>query len=157
MNVDIAVLNGLFSQYEETGGAITEDSQVSYILGGEAHFSLENTKTGNRFVYRVKKHKTMKMWFVSVPFEFGAWGYAGNITLRGRDYVYSQGNKGIFNEQEPFIRALLWLLNLKTPLPEYVKVTHSGKCSICRRRLTDSESIARGIGPECYKKVKKGI
>lgn len=28
------------------------------------------------------------------------------------------------------------------------------KCKLCGKELTDPESIARGYGPECYKKAK---
>jgi len=28
------------------------------------------------------------------------------------------------------------------------------RCEVCHRRLTDPESIARGIGPVCLKKVE---
>ena len=30
---------------------------------------------------------------------------------------------------------------------------HEGKCGCCKRRLTTPESIERGIGPECWKKM----
>lgn len=28
-----------------------------------------------------------------------------------------------------------------------------GKCKLCGKKLTDADSVARGYGPECYKKV----
>lgn len=33
-------------------------------------------------------------------------------------------------------------------------VMHVGKCGKCRRKLTDPESLARGIGPECYRRLR---
>lgn len=33
--------------------------------------------------------------------------------------------------------------------------TPSKTCRICGRNLSDAESIKRGIGPECFTKVKK--
>jgi SWI/SNF-related matrix-associated actin-dependent regulator 1 of chromatin subfamily A len=34
-------------------------------------------------------------------------------------------------------------------LPEFDRLWHQGRCSCCGRTLTDSDSIARGIGPVC--------
>lgn len=34
-------------------------------------------------------------------------------------------------------------------------VVESNRCGKCGRDLTDPESIARGIGPECYRKITK--
>jgi len=31
-----------------------------------------------------------------------------------------------------------------------------GRCAVCGRRLTDPESVRRGIGPKCYRKVHGG-
>ena len=30
----------------------------------------------------------------------------------------------------------------------------TGKCSVCGRTLTNPESIARGMGPVCYRKYR---
>ncbi len=38
-------------------------------------------------------------------------------------------------------------------MPEQLEVWHEGCCGKCGRKLTDAESIARGIGPECYGKM----
>ena len=34
---------------------------------------------------------------------------------------------------------------------------NSHKCQICRRELTNAESIARGIGPECAARYASGV
>lgn len=30
----------------------------------------------------------------------------------------------------------------------------NGRCALCGRRLTDNESLLRGIGPECWRKTQ---
>lgn len=46
--------------------------------------------------------------------------------------------------------SFAWNGVLPTPSNGSVEVVESDNCGMCGRTLTDPESIARGIGPECF-------
>lgn len=58
------------------------------------------------------------------------------------------------------VKALEWALPYLTTgksLPEPAEVWHEGRCGRCGRALTDPESIARGLGPECWEILGGGV
>jgi hypothetical protein len=53
-------------------------------------------------------------------------------------------------------RGVLAIIQGDTPPPEGVWFSHFGKCSACGRKLTDPESVARGLGPDCWERHHGG-
>ncbi len=55
------------------------------------------------------------------------------------------------------IQVLLWAIDRMQAhdgeLPDGYRVFHLGRCLRCGRDLTDPESVQRGIGPECARRV----
>jgi hypothetical protein len=130
------------------------DKPLEFIKAGKAIFTIMNTKTGNRFTYKVKKVKNKKLWFVSVlngPDNYSNYSYIGAIF--GDDFRHTKSSK--VNKDAVSFQAFAWTLKQlqQGTLPEVVTIHHEGRCGRCGRRLTVPESIESGYGPECIKLV----
>lgn len=125
---------------------------MEFILGGKAEFTILNRRSGTGVKYKVIRKKDKKLWFIYV-YEDG-WEYAGFFRKApNNDLEYKRGERGKCNIQDPYIKALYWVMLNPYKLGQDIELIHHGKCSVCGRKLTDEESINRGIGPTCFKKV----
>jgi hypothetical protein len=135
----------------------------SYMLAGQATFTLVSKKSGARFTYRVRKSDTPKLWFVDTltgPDNEVDFTFVG--TLRGIVYGKKSGldfrrsAKSSFSEGSSSVVAIGYFvarLNYSRDLdPEKLEFWHAGKCARCGRKLTDPDSIATGLGPICREK-----
>lgn len=70
----------------------------------------------------------------------------------GRTYVDRQASERF--DRLPSFEASGWVLDRIAANPDEAALRYGqiGKCSRCNRTLTDTESRARGMGPECVKK-----
>jgi hypothetical protein len=128
---------------------IASSDVASFIFAGKAVFTLQSKATGQHYTYRVTASKDGAMFFVAVV-HGGAKHYAGIVPADNRIAFRSTRNAKV-SRQDPAVRTFEWFL---THLEhEQVEVHHCGTCGRCARKLTDPESIKRGIGPECIKRV----
>lgn len=132
---------------------------LDYILGGNAAFTIENTKNGNRFTYKVQKLKSsanISLFFVSVltgSDNDSNYAYLGAI----RDGIFTIGYKSkITNRAISFIAFEKVFNDLKLGVYNVnLAFYHKGCCGKCGRTLTVPSSIVSGFGPECAKRNKK--
>lgn len=147
------------------------ESIRTFVLAGNATFTLVSKKTGARFTYRVRMKKTEGVpyipgpWFVQVltgpnneqDFEFLGTVFAPtpikDLQRAAPDYhVFRHGKKSRVAETAPSAKAFAWFFEkvFRTQvLPETCDFYHEGRCGRCGRKLTVPESIASGLGPEC--------
>ena len=125
-----------------------------FLLAGKCYCRIENTKSGNSFDYIIKKSSSQgsEVYFVQV-IEGSKKTYSGVVYLKGELLCFSKGVKGAGSPYDMEIKALLYVYNNVDTLPNYVNVYHFGKCAVCGRKLTDEDSVERGVGPECWKKI----
>ena len=125
-----------------------------FLLAGKCYCRIENQRSGNCFDYIIKKskNKDSEMYFVQIV-EGSHKSYAGVVYLKDDLLYFSKGVKGNASPYDMEIQALLYVYNNVDKLPNYVKVYHFGKCAVCGRKLTDDDSVERGVGPECWKKI----
>jgi hypothetical protein len=90
--------------------------------------------------------------------------------LRGQDNVHDFAYMGVLRKPGSFFittksqvtrhptsyKALVWFLDAMRNGREILggkplEFWHSGRCGCCGRMLTVPESVARGVGPECWK------
>lgn len=139
---------------------ITDPAQAaSFILAGNAYFTVVSEATGKRYTYRVRKASDEltgiidqpERHFVSVlfgPDNTGDYAYVGlleNASLR-------LTAKSRVTCDDPRAKAAGWALgNIleRKRIPDGLELWHEGRCGRCARLLTDPVSIARGLGPEC--------
>ncbi len=139
---------------ESMGGIVDNQYLKDFLLAGKCDCSIENIKSGNRFIYEINGNKKNEnMFFVQSVTGMGKI-YGGYILLKeDGSIVYNKGPKGQITDDDMRIQALMYVLKNYDRLPPYVVVQHLGRCARCRRKLTDPDSIRRGLGPECAKKV----
>jgi len=134
-------------------GILKHSDAIKFILAGNSTFTCLNTKTSNRFTYKVKLSKTSTpenpLFFVKVLTNPETYQFIGSI-FKDR-FKYSQKSK-ISNEAQSVI-VFQYILSklLLGKLDSCVEIYHEGKCGKCGRQLTVPESIEMGIGPECFK------
>lgn len=125
---------------------------LNYILAGKAVFTLQNTRTGNRFTYKVKASDDRQTFFVKVlcgADNTSAYNYCGFI--RDNKFIHG-GMKAKIGREARSVLAINWFMsNLGNLGP--VEVYSSGHCARCGRLLTVPSSVSVMFGPECLKKI----
>ena len=119
---------------------------TQFMLGGNAEFTIFQ-EPNIQYKYNLKMNKDRTMAYVYMNKI-----YQGFIIKKDGEYVFYVGNKVNRNFNTKAINGLLWVLKRGDNLPKQVKVFHHGRCSVCGRKLTDSESIRMGMGPTCRAK-----
>lgn len=146
-----------YQQLLPMGDEFTRDERTlsdvdSFVKAGRAVFTLVNEDTGNRYTYRVKKHKRKSLYFVSVltgSDNVNDYTYIGCIF--GSDFRKTKRSR--VTEDAPSFKVFSWFMSNIDKLPSQVKVYHENRCGRCGRALTVPESVRNGFGPECIKKV----
>ncbi len=126
---------------------------IEFLLGGKSIFTFVNTKTENRFTFKVKKHKTDDVFFVSVLTNPEVYQFIGS--LKNKSFTHSKKSKISKDSQSVRVFDYVFSNLCKGTLPEFIEIWHEGKCGKCGRTLTVPSSIESGFGPECSKRVKK--
>ena len=129
-----------------------------FMRAGRAIFTVESTKTGRHFTYRVLRPAAdpgapMPPLFVNLlvgPDNTANYTYAGVL---GVDRVRLTRGSKLTAESVGF-KAINYVLKhvAAGQLPPDAAVRHEGRCGRCGLRLTVPSSIDAGIGPECAQK-----
>lgn len=143
---------------------ITNPSDAkAFLRAGNAKFTIKSLKTGKHYTYSIK-----------APWKNGRFDYDASVRfvkllVDGDQWIYigswfadtpwlGAGAKG--NPDHPAFKALDWVIgqinlaiNHERDMPVELELWHEGTCGRCGRSLTNPESIANGIGPECANKV----
>jgi len=136
-----------------------------FIIGGKAILTLESTKTGRWFTYKIKKAKKddeKSPFFVSVLTggdNESAYTYMGTIFNNDRlSFKLTKNSK--IGEDALSYKAFNFFFNLlinNDKLHSEMNVYHRGICAVCGRPLTTPESLIIGIGPICDGRLGKPI
>ena len=126
---------------------------LKFMFAGKSIFTFLNTKTGNRFTYKIKQAKDSNLFFVSVLTNPDVYTYIGTC-VEGN---YKHGKKSVISTESQSVKVFDFMLSkLKTDnLPDFLELWHEGFCGKCGRRLTVPSSILNGLGPDCIKKISK--
>src|SRR5438477_856254 len=115
---------------------------LTFMLAGNALFTVENTATGNRFTFKVRKPDDTTPHFVSVltgPDNESSYTFLGTVFDAG---CYRHGRRSRISQDAPSAKAFEWLfrqLSSRRTLPPQVRVCHCGKCGRCGKTLTVPE------------------
>ena len=134
------------------GHKLNNSEALKFIFAGKSLVTLLNSKTGNRFTFKVKQAKDSNMFFISVLTGPENYSYIGTC-IEG---VYRHGKKSVISKDAQSVRVFDYVFSnlCKGALPEFIEIWHEGKCGKCGRTLTVPSSIESGFGPECSKRVK---
>jgi hypothetical protein len=144
----------------------TAEAAFTFMLAGNAYFTIRSMKTGTRFTYRVSRSKCSRcgemdcncwknpLLFVKVLTGSQNTDYSYVGYIKDKQYVYG-GAKAKVGRNAPSAVAFEWLFNALSHnnLPKQVEMWHEGRCGRCGRKLTVPESIEAGIGPECAERM----
>ena len=136
------------------GHNITDTKQaLKFIFAGKSVVTFVNTKTGNRFTYKIKVAKDSNLYFVSVLTNPDQYTYIGTC-VEGK---YKHGKKSNIGEDSQSVKVFQFMIKrlITDSLPDFLEVWHEGFCGKCGKRLTVPSSILTGIGPDCIKKLSK--
>lgn len=135
------------------GHKLNNSDALKFIFAGKSLVTFLNTKTGNRFTFKVKQAKNSNLFFVSVLTNPETYSYIGTVT----EGVYRHGKKSNITTDAQSVKTFQYVINKLrlNNLPDFVEVWHEGKCGKCGRTLTVPSSIASGLGPECIKSLSK--
>jgi len=128
-----------------------------YIRAGKATITIRSKRTGTRFTYRCTLSDDESCVFVGVlagPDNYASYKYLGRIARE----IFWRGRKvpkpNDIARDAPSMIAFDWTWSklLKDEMPKDLEIWHEGFCGRCGHKLTVPESIARGIGPDCWKR-----
>jgi hypothetical protein len=130
------------------------DQVRTFVLAGNARFTLRSKATGTRFTFKVRQPAENKPHFVSLlngSSNEEDYKFLGTIFPDG----YRPGRRSSITPDAPSAKAFTWFWKKlgEGKLSDQLEVWHEGRCCRCGRTLTVPESIASGIGPECAKKM----
>lgn len=129
-----------------------------YVLAGNATFTLQNGAMDKHFTYKVRQDKRHKDLFL-VHLLVGKdnerdYRYIGCYYSDTQHFVAAKPwNNQARHAWPPALRGIKYLLEQIDNLVKSCHVLHAGTCGRCGRTLTTPESIARGLGPSCYKET----
>ena len=136
------------------GHKITDTKQaLKFIFAGKSVVTFVNTKTGNRFTFKVKQAKDSNLFFVSILTNPDQYTYIGTC-IEGN---YKHGKKSNINSDSQSVKVFEYMITrlMSNTLPDFLEVWHEGFCGKCGKRLTVPSSIMTGIGPDCIKRLSK--
>lgn len=137
-----------------------------YVFAGNATFTLKSLASGDHMSFRLRRAKNARaefygnvsVWFVT--FRTGGdaednWTYLGMV----KDQQFNTTSKSRYLADSVAAKVMNYFLKhviRDQCIPETVKleVRHDNTCGRCGRQLTTPESIDRGIGPECERKMR---
>jgi hypothetical protein len=135
------------------GRKLKNSDALKFIFAGKSIVTFLNTKTNNRFTFKVKAAKDSNLFFVSVLTNPDSYTYIGTC-IEGK---FRHGKKSNISFDAQSVKVFDFILNklVLGTLPEFVEVWHEGHCGKCGKRLTVPSSIENGLGPECIKTLSK--
>ncbi len=136
-----------------SGHKLNNSDALKFMFAGNSTFTVVNTKTENRFTFKVKKSKDSNLFFINVLTGPDTYTYLGTAV----EGVYRHGKKSAISLEAQSTKVFDYVLNkLKLgKLQDFVEVWHEGTCGKCGRALTVPKNIHLGIGPECIKSLSK--
>lgn len=132
------------------GHKLRHSDALDFIFAGNSLFTVLNTKTGNRFTFKVKKGNT-EIHFVRVLTNPEVYEFIGTCF----DKKFKHSIKSRISAEAQSSIVFNWIINQlqSNKLPECIEIWHEGRCGKCGRVLTVPQSIEIGIGPDCIKRV----
>lgn len=130
-------------------------TDYKFFHGENAIFTVSNPQ-GEHYTFKITKRSKEAPFFVTLltgPNNTQDYTYLGIYIPQHQEVRLTAKSK--YREDSTPVKVVRWAIKKVhegTPLLPGYAIQHEGKCCRCGRMLTDSESIERGIGPECAKK-----
>ena len=132
-----------------------KNNVIKFMFAGNSTFILQNSEKTN--AYKIFKKKQL-------PEEKNKVGvyqcyiknsnkniYCGYFKICNNVLTFKHNNK--YDVQNCDERLIILLDFIKNRFNTDTHLYHTGRCAHCGRMLTDSKSIERGFGPDCWKMI----
>lgn len=124
---------------------------IRFFTGGKATVTFLNTVTGNHFTfysyYPDKKNPILLRIYAHSD-------YLGYLVKKQNGYWHFMKGKSTNDNLDSYKAFIaIWKILCSGTIAGNLKAYHQGVCGVCKRPLTDPESISLGIGPDCRKKL----
>lgn len=147
--------------------------RYGFILGGNSNFMLVQDPN-TRVEYHLKLAKGREVKTIEDGLYYVSCSRVNNVHERLMyigwiKYVRNQGNwvftwagksdyaTGVLTKNyTDSVNGLMFILTrlvVGAPISSKLHILHFGKCCVCGRKLMDTESVIRGVGPTCFKKM----
>ena len=132
-----------------------------YILGKHAEVTLE-APSGKYYTYQFRYparsqnnefEKGTKFVYVAVGHK--KYEYVGMLKSDRKFYHTRASRYAKNSEQFKGAAYIVKMMNYDFETP--MKLYHSGRCSVCGKKLTSPKSIAYGMGPKCSKIAAQSV
>lgn len=122
----------------------------NFILAGNATFTIESSKSGKRYTYKIRQcQDNKKLYFVSLlrgSDNTSDYNYLGIII--NNTFKLTKKSRVTFNT--PSVKVFNFFFQKRNKLEKVgINIYHEGKCGKCGRKLTTPQSIKLGLGPVC--------
>lgn len=157
---------GFVRRERDIDGKLDTKYVLNYMLAGKSDFTILSLKTGDKFKYEILRKRSKYsgekaskyVYLVSTSIK-GTMQYAGTIYLDKNInlFKFTKGNRGKLSVENINIKSLLYIMNKlnKNEEVDTAYIYHSGYCGRCGKKLTSSESLKIGLGPECSNKANE--
>jgi hypothetical protein len=123
----------------------------NFVFAGNATFTLESEKTGNRYTYKVRQCEDKKeLYFVSLltgSDNESDYQYLG-VVENGKFRTTKKSKLTIDSTPVKAFNFFISKLHKLNKI-EGLNIFHAGRCGKCGKKLTTPESIKTGFGPHC--------
>ena len=130
------------------------NNHILFMFAGNATFTI--TKDNEHFSYKIFKKRTeddSKIYGLYLK-KANKNIYCGYFKILGNVLKFKPSDICEVLDDGGALETLRYTIHNRHNLDENIKVYHSDRCGYCGRLLTDPESMQRGFGPECWRKVK---
>lgn len=139
---------------------LSKQDAKEFALAGNATITLQSGNTQRHYTYKITAHKDdHTLFFIRLlhgPDNENDYQYIGCYYAESEYFNAAKPWKErLVHTWPPALRAIQFFLTHLDNIPDNLHVFHEGKCGHCGRKLTTPESIERGIGPECYKLLRR--
>ena len=128
-----------------------KENILQFVLGGKSIFTVVDGS--NHYTYKIQRKKTddnSKIFWCSA-IRAGKVMYFGYIKISGNRLKYKHNTKNGIGFSDSSTRIFQTLISTRGA---GMTIYHMGRCGCCGKMLTDPDSISRGFGPDCWKKIK---
>lgn len=138
------------------GHRIDDASQAfNFMLAGKATVTFKSLASGNHMTFVIKKPRGETKFGVTHFVQVRTGNDYGRLGMIQGGYFKSY-KKADLPESSKQFETFLWAYRKlrDKQMPKAFEFWHEGRCGRCGRALTDPNSIASGIGPECASKME---
>lgn len=115
-----------------------------------APITIRSKRTGKDYTFKISRSEYKGRWYTHIKIERGGHLAFSHIGYYRRGHIWKNGAP----VETKAARSIQWVLkriqkNQYETLENQVQIMHCGYCMACGKKLTDADSIERGVGPVC--------